>query len=69
MPEHVPYDDFVDIYDVRCESAPITKENRTYYVELLSENRPPVVELGVGDFNRNPFDETSGEQVWIARKP
>lgn len=49
MSERVPYDDFADIYDVWCESTPITKENRTFYVELLSESRPPVVELGVGN--------------------
>ena len=49
MSNNVPYDDFVDIYDVWCESAPITKENKTFYVDLLSESRPPVVELGVGN--------------------
>ena len=49
MSKHVPYDDFVDIYDVWCESAPITKENKPFYVELLGESRPPVAELGVGN--------------------
>ncbi len=49
MSEPVPYDDFVGIYDIWCESAPITKENKKFYVELLSASRPPVVELGVGN--------------------
>lgn len=69
MSENVPYDDFVDIYDVWCERAPITKENKTFYVELLSESRPPVIEVGVGDFNHSPFDPTAGEQACIAKKP
>ena len=27
------------------------------------------VEALYGDFDRSPFDETSGEFVWVARKP
>ena len=30
MAGRVPYDDFADIYDAWCESAPITLENRGY---------------------------------------
>lgn len=49
MPSRVPYDDFVDIYDTWCESLPIAGEMKTFYVELMCESRPPVVELGVGN--------------------
>jgi SAM-dependent methyltransferase len=45
----VPYDDFADIYDAWCESAPVTARNKTFYVELMTESDGPVVELGVGN--------------------
>ena len=32
---HVPYDDFAEIYDVWCESAPIARENQGFYVRQL----------------------------------
>lgn len=43
------YDAFADIYDAWCESAPITRENRDFYVKLLAESPGPRVELGVGN--------------------
>jgi len=46
---HVPYDDFADIYDAWCDSAPITKENQPFYIELMTECSGAVVELGVGN--------------------
>jgi len=46
---HVPYDDFADIYDAWCGSAPITESNHGYYVRKLVESRGPVAELGVGN--------------------
>lgn len=46
---HVPYDDFAEIYDVWCDSAPITRENRPFYVRKLVEADGPAVELGVGN--------------------
>lgn len=45
----IPYDEFADIYDAWCDSAPVTAENRVFYVELMSETEGPVVELGVGN--------------------
>jgi SAM-dependent methyltransferase len=45
----VPYDDFADIYDAWCESAPITAKNRGFYIRKLVESPGPVVELGVGN--------------------
>jgi ubiquinone/menaquinone biosynthesis C-methylase UbiE len=49
MPEPVPYDDFADIYDAWCESAPITRRNHGFYVRRLVESPGPVAELGVGN--------------------
>ncbi len=49
MPEAVPYDDFADIYDAWCESAPITRRNHGFYVKKLLECPGPVAELGVGN--------------------
>lgn len=49
MSEHVPYDDFADIYDAWCETAPITRENQGFYVRRLVEASGPAVELGVGN--------------------
>jgi ubiquinone/menaquinone biosynthesis C-methylase UbiE len=43
------YDDFADIYDAWCASAPITEKNRGFYVRKLVESKAPVVELGVGN--------------------
>jgi SAM-dependent methyltransferase len=45
----VPYDDFADIYDAWCASAPVTEKNRGFYVEKLAASPGPVVELGVGN--------------------
>lgn len=49
MSSPIPYDAFADIYDAWCESAPITRENRDFYVELLAGSPGPRVELGVGN--------------------
>jgi SAM-dependent methyltransferase len=49
MPARVPYDDFAAIYDAWCESAPITRENRSFYVKRLVGCPGPVAELGVGN--------------------
>jgi ubiquinone/menaquinone biosynthesis C-methylase UbiE len=49
MPSRVPYDDFADIYDVWCESAPITRRNHAFYVRRLVDCPGPVAELGVGN--------------------
>jgi len=46
---HVPYDDFADIYDAWCASAPITQKNHGFYLRKLAESPGPVVELGVGN--------------------
>ena len=46
---HVPYDDFADIYDAWCGSAPITQKNHGFYLRKLVESPGPVVELGVGN--------------------
>lgn len=46
---HVPYDDFADIYDAWCASAPITQKNHGFYVRKLLESAGPVAELGVGN--------------------
>jgi hypothetical protein len=40
------------------------EESRTLLEETGFE-----IEAVYGDFHRSPFHETSGEQVWIARKP
>jgi ubiquinone/menaquinone biosynthesis C-methylase UbiE len=45
----VPYDVFADIYDAWCESAPVTAKDKTFSVELMTDSRGPVVELGVGN--------------------
>jgi SAM-dependent methyltransferase len=45
----VPYDDFADIYDAWCASAPITQKNHGFYVRKLLESPGPVAELGVGN--------------------
>ena len=45
----VPYDDFADIYDAWCESAPVTQKNRGFYLKKLLESEGPVAELGVGN--------------------
>jgi ubiquinone/menaquinone biosynthesis C-methylase UbiE len=47
--KRVPYDDFADIYDAWCESAPIAAENKKFYVDLMTGDLGPVVELGVGN--------------------
>ena len=49
MSARTPYDAFADIYDAWCESAPITRENREFYVSLLADSPGPRVELGVGN--------------------
>lgn len=49
VPPPVPYDDFADIYDVWCESAPITRRNHAFYLRRLLACPGPVVELGVGN--------------------
>jgi SAM-dependent methyltransferase len=49
MSDPVPYDDFADIYDAWCESAPITRRNQGFYVRRLVEATGPVAELGVGN--------------------
>ena len=49
MTQGVPYDDFADIYDAWCDSVPIAAENKTFYVELMTDSAGPVVELGVGN--------------------
>ncbi len=46
---HVPYDEFADVYDAWCDSAPITKENQPFYVELMAASSGVAVELGVGN--------------------
>src|SRR3970282_2953457 len=45
----VPYDDFADISDAWCASAPITQKNHGFYLRKLAESPGPVVELGVGN--------------------
>jgi SAM-dependent methyltransferase len=45
----VPYDEFADIYDAWCGSAPVTQRNHGYYVRKLVESPGPVAELGVGN--------------------
>jgi SAM-dependent methyltransferase len=45
----VPYDDFADIYDAWCASAPITAKNHGFYVRRLVRSPGPVAELGVGN--------------------
>jgi SAM-dependent methyltransferase len=45
----VPYDDFADIYDAWCASAPITRKNHGFYLKKLVESQGPVAELGVGN--------------------
>jgi SAM-dependent methyltransferase len=45
----VPYDDFADIYDAWCGSAPVTGKNLGFYHRKLLECPGPVVELGVGN--------------------
>lgn len=45
----VPYDDFADIYDAWCDSAPITRVNQEFYVRQLVDATGPAVELGVGN--------------------
>jgi SAM-dependent methyltransferase len=49
MSTPVPYDDFAEIYDAWCASAPITEKNRGFYVKKLLSCPGPVVELGVGN--------------------
>jgi ubiquinone/menaquinone biosynthesis C-methylase UbiE len=49
MTSRVPYDDFADIYDAWCASAPITEKNGAFYVRKLVESPGPRVELGVGN--------------------
>lgn len=45
----VPHDDFADIYDAWCASAPITQKNHGFYLKKLLDSPGPVVELGVGN--------------------
>ncbi len=45
----VPYDDFADIYDAWCASAPLTPENHAFYLRKLVGSKGPRVELGVGN--------------------
>jgi SAM-dependent methyltransferase len=49
MKSGVPYDDFAEIYDVWCSSAPITRANQGFYVRRFVEANGPAVELGVGN--------------------
>lgn len=49
MSARVPYDDFAEIYDVWCGSAPITGVNQRFYVRQLVAADGPAVELGVGN--------------------
>jgi ubiquinone/menaquinone biosynthesis C-methylase UbiE len=49
MTKKTTYDDFAEIYDVWVESAPVTVENRDFYVELLVASEGPRAELGVGN--------------------
>ena len=45
----VPYDAFADIYDVWCDTAPITREHPAFYIGRFVATEGPVVELGVGN--------------------
>jgi SAM-dependent methyltransferase len=49
LSKHVPYDEFADIYDAWCESAPVAAENKVFYIDLMCASPGPVVELGVGN--------------------
>lgn len=49
MPGKVDYDDWADIYDVWVESAPVTRENLSFYVQEYLNTPGPAVELGVGN--------------------
>lgn len=49
MSRRVPYDDFADVYDAWCESAPITRRNHGFYLRRLVDCPGEVVELGVGN--------------------
>jgi SAM-dependent methyltransferase len=49
MPMPAPYDDFADVYDAWCASAPFTERNRAFYVEQCLAVDGPIVEVAAGD--------------------
>lgn len=49
MTARAPYDDFADVYDAWCASAPITAKNQAFYVEACLATDGPVAEVAAGD--------------------
>ena len=66
--DHVPADNRVDITLESGASVSLWWVTRSEW-EGLIDVAGLEVEALYGDFDRSPFDETSGEFVWVARKP
>ena len=66
--DHVPADNRIDITLESGASVSLWWVTRSEW-EGLIDVAGLEVEALYGDFDRSPFDETSGEFVWVARKP
>jgi SAM-dependent methyltransferase len=66
--DHVPADNRVDITLESGASVSLWWVTRSEWEGLIDVSGLEVEAL-YGAFDRSPFDETSGEFVWVARKP
>jgi SAM-dependent methyltransferase len=66
--DHVPADNRIDITLETGGTVSLWWATRSEWEGLIDVSGLETEAL-FGDFERTPFDETSGEFVWIARKP
>jgi hypothetical protein len=66
--DHVPADNRIDITLESDDKISLWWATRSEWDGLIDVSGL-VTEALYGDFERTPFDETSGEFVWVARKP
>ena len=66
--DHVPADNRIDITLESGDKVSLWWATRSEWEGLLEASGLETEAL-YGDFERTPFDETSGEFVWVARKP
>ena len=66
--DHTPADNRIDITLESGDRVSLWWATRSEWEGLIDVSGLETEAL-YGDFERTPFDETSGEFVWVARKP
>ena len=66
--DHIPADNRIDITLAAGGTVSLWWATRSEWEGLLDVSGLETEAL-YGDFDRTPFDESSGEFVWVARKP